>query len=138
MNDETTSPNLQSSKDALSFGFLFSIVIRSLIWIALLVMVPFLLLPRCLRMFEEFGIALPKLTQSTFVVGDIISSVGFFYVIVAITAIVAWQLVLFSLNERRIGSKLVFADWILISIATAIVAISLGMPIAAIVSGLNS
>ena len=137
MNDETTWPNLQCSKDAVSFGFLFSIVIRSLIWITLLVLVPFLLLPRCLRMFEEFGLALPKLTQLTFVVGDIIFSVGFFYVIVAIPAIVAWQLVLLFLNGRRIGSKLVVVDWILISIATVMLAISLGMPIAAIVSGLN-
>ena len=137
MNDKTTCPNLQCSEDAVSFRFLLSIVLRSLIWFALLVLVPFLLLPRCLRMFEELGIALPKLTELTFAVGDIILRVGFFYVIVAIPAIVAWQLVLFFLKGRRIGSKLVFLDWILISIAAVILVISLGMPTGAIVSGLN-
>ena len=136
MNDETTSPNPQCSRDTVSFGILFSIVMRSLIWIALLVLLPFLLLPRCLRLFEEFGISLPKLTQLTFAVGDIILNIGFVYVIVAIPAIVAWQLVLFFMNGRRIGSKLVVIDWILISIVTVILIISLGMPITAIVSGL--
>ncbi len=137
MNPEKTSPIPKFSNDAVSFGTLISIIIRSFIWIALLVLVPFLLLPRCLRMFEEFGIAIPKLTQLTFAIGDIILQWVFFYVIVAIPAIVAWQLVLFFLNGRRICSKLVVVDWIIISIATLILVISLGMPIAAIISGLN-
>ena len=136
MDDEKNSPNVQCSKDAVSFGFLVSIVIRSLTWIALLVLVPFLLLPHCLRMFEEFGIELPKLTQLTFAVSDIILKIGFVYVIVAIPVIVAWQLVLFFANGTR-GSKLVVVDWILISIATVILVISVGIPIAAIVSGLT-
>ena len=137
MDDEKNSPNVQCNKDAVSFGFLVSIVIRSLFWIALLVLVPFLLLPHCLRMFEEFGIELPKLTQLTFAVSDIILKIGFVYVIVAIPVIVAWQLVLFFANGTRIGSKLVVVDWILISIATVVLVISLGIPIAAIVSGLT-
>jgi len=60
MNDLKTSTNLQCSDDVVSFGFLFLIVIRSLIWIGLLVLTPILLLPRCQRMLEEFGIAIPK------------------------------------------------------------------------------
>ena len=43
---------------------------------------------------------------------------GFIYGVVAIPAILAWQLVLFFLNGRRIGSQLVVVDWVLISIAT--------------------
>lgn len=61
----------------------------------------------------------------------------FIYGVVAIPAILAWQLVLFFLNGRRIGSQLVVVDWVLISIATGFLVISLGMPIAAIASGLN-
>lgn len=138
MNDLKTSTNLQCSNDVASFGFLFLIVIRSLIWIGLLVLTPLLLLPRCQRMFEEFGIAIPKLTQLTFAFGDSILMYGFIYGVVAIPVILAWQLVLFFLNGRRIGSQLVVVDWVLISIATVFLVISLGMPIAAIASGLNS
>ena len=83
MNNETTMSNPQRSNDAVSFEILFSTVIRSFIWIALLVFVPFLLLPRCQRMFEEFGIALPKLTQLMLAVGDIILKTGVVFVVVA-------------------------------------------------------
>ena len=137
MNDENKSAIQQCSNDAVSFGFLVSIIIRSSSWIALLILVPFLLLPRCLRMFEEFGTAIPMPTQWTLSVGDIILKFGFGYVIVAIPAIVVWQLILFFVNERRIGSKLVAVDWILISVAALFLAVSLGMPITAILSGMN-
>lgn len=133
MNDLKTSTNLQCSDDVV----FFLIFIRSLIWIGLLVLTPILLLPRCQRMFEEFGITIPKLTQLTFAFGNSILMYGFIYGIVTIPAILAWQLVLFFLNGRRIGSQLVVVDWVLISIATVFLVISLGMPIAAIASGLN-
>jgi hypothetical protein len=138
MDELKTTADRPCSNDAVSFGFRFSLVIRSCIWIALVVLVPQVLLPRCRDLYSEFGVELPKLTQLVFAVGDLVMKFGIVYFIVAIPAIFAWQFFLFFLNRNRIGYKfVVVVDWGAILIATVILVILLGMPMAAIVSGLT-
>ena len=113
-------------------------IVRSGLWLVILILSPLIFAPYFTSVFEEFGIDLPTITEIAVSLGFRALRYNILYVVAATFMLSLWQLTLIMCHTKRNIAFPVYVDWFLIFAGFLFWLVAFSIPIFEIIKGLKS
>ena len=107
-------------------------ILRLAVGLCALLLTPFILMPRFLRLWEEFGIAMPRLTQLLLALSDKAIKCGLLYIAPTLILLIGIEIMALALPKNRIRLVFNLLVWSVLTALVLFIVVAIAAPMAVI------